>query len=143
MSSLSAWATGAMIASYKPTGVVIVCVRSSALAGRRHWVHEVCFLFGGTSLDISRAAIVAGFALQSFDTFFRDDGNHDEARHGIGPPKADGRVQKKTRKEYGRKISTDLGLLRVRVHCCTAKGASHSSFRTRKERHHDKRNAGK
>ena len=35
---------------------------------------------------ISRAAFVAGFALQSFDSFFRDDGNHDEGRNWIGPP---------------------------------------------------------
>jgi hypothetical protein len=46
---------------------------------------------------MSCAAIVAGFALQSFDTFFRDDGNHEEARHGIGPPQAEDSVQKKTR----------------------------------------------
>jgi hypothetical protein len=56
-------------------------------------LHEVLFLFPDTSLDISLAAIVAGFALQTFDTFFRDDGNHDETRHGISPPQAEDRVQ--------------------------------------------------
>src|SRR5439155_12128018 len=91
---------------------------------------------------ISRAAIVAGFALQPSYPFFRDDGNHNEARHGIGPPQAEDRVQKKTRKEYGRKISAELRLLRVRVHRRTAERVSHSSFRTRKKWHHDKRNTG-
>ncbi len=90
---------------------------------------------------LRRAAIVAAFPPQSFDAFFRDDGNHDKARHGIGPPQVEGRVQKKTGQQYGRKISAELSLLRVRVHRCTAKGASHSSFRTREEWHHDKGNA--
>jgi len=32
---------------------------------------------------ISSAAIVAGFALQSFDTFLRNDGNHDKTSHRV------------------------------------------------------------
>jgi hypothetical protein len=34
-------------------------------------------------------AIVAAFALQSFDSLFSNDRNQGEARDGIGPPKAE------------------------------------------------------
>ena len=40
-----------------------------------------------------RTAIVAGFALQSFDTLFRNDRNHDEARDRVGPSKAEESVE--------------------------------------------------
>ena len=44
-------------------------------------------------LVISSAAIDAGFTLQSFDTFLRNDGNHDKTSHGFGPPQTEDRIE--------------------------------------------------
>jgi hypothetical protein len=38
-------------------------------------------------------AIIAGFALQSFDAFFPDDGNHDAGRCWVGPPETEKGVE--------------------------------------------------
>jgi hypothetical protein len=38
-------------------------------------------------------AIGAGFALQSFDALFPDDGNHNKGRRRIGPPQTEKEVE--------------------------------------------------
>ena len=48
------------------------------------------------------ATIVAGFALHSFDSFFCDDGNHDERRHRIGPPQPEDGVEQQPAQQDGR-----------------------------------------
>ena len=33
------------------------------------------------------------FTLQSFDTFLRNDGNHDKTSHRVGPPQTEDRIE--------------------------------------------------
>ena len=56
--------------------------------------------------------VLAGFALQSLDSFFRNDGNHDEGRHGVGPPQAEEGVGQ----QDGGQVGAKLRLFGIRVH---------------------------
>src|SRR5437016_8347719 len=94
-------------------------------AGRRQWLHEALFY---SVLCIPLATFVAGFALQSFDSFFRDDGNHDESRHWIGPPQTEESIEQEPHQQNGRQVSAKLGLFGIRLHGGAAQSAAHFSL---------------
>ena len=94
----------------------------------------------GLSLT-SCAAIVAGFALQSFDTFFRDDGGHGEARHWVGPPKTEKGIEQQPVSTMADRLPTKLCMFCVRVHRRASQCAPHLSFSSRQERHYNQRHA--
>ena len=56
------------------------------------------------------------FPTQAFKTLSGDDRHHDERCHGVSPPPAKKRIERKSSKEDGRKIGAKIGLAGVRLH---------------------------
>ena len=86
-------------------------------------------------------SIRRGFALQSFDSFFRDDGNHDEGSHRVGPPYTEQCVEQQSGQQYRGQVRAKLCLFGVRMHSGTAQSTPHFSLGSREPRHDDQRDA--
>lgn len=98
---------------------------------------------GGTPVNSwAISALGTGFALDAVNSLFGDDGNHDQAGHGIGPPKAEYGIQQQSAEQDGRQIRAEVGLLGVSVHGGAAEGTSHFSLGAGKQGHSEQRGAG-
>src|SRR5215469_879087 len=99
--------------------------RSQPVSRNAKFASYVLLFIQGSTIGISGMimsttvrAFATYFPLQPFHSFFCNNGNHDEARHRVGPPQTKQRVQKQASKKDPRKISAELRLLRICVHCC-------------------------
>ena len=63
--------------------------------------------------------------LQSFDSLFRNDRNHDDPCDGIDRPKAERSVERQSTKKNARQIGAKLRLFGVRVHSYTPERTAH------------------
>jgi len=62
------------------------------------------------------SAISTGLALEGFDSFSRDEGDHNQGCDGIGPREAENRVHDQAPEEDCGQVGTELCLLRVGMH---------------------------
>ena len=73
--------------------------------------------------------MVAGFALQASDTLSRNDGNHDQARSGVSPPKIEQSVEQQSIKKDAGEVCAKFRLFGIDVRHRAGESAMYSIVR--------------